>query len=52
MYPIARGQRSWAAAVADGSVELFGEPTLVHALPTWFRATGRSESHTSDMAVV
>jgi len=52
MYPIARGQRAWAAAIADGSIELFGEPSLVHALPTWFRATGRSESATSSMAVV
>jgi len=52
MYPIARGQRAWAAAVADGSVELFGEPTLVQALPTWFRASGQSEPHISIMAVV
>jgi DNA-binding HxlR family transcriptional regulator len=36
IYPIARGLRSWAAAIADGSVELFGDPELIHVLPGWF----------------
>jgi len=36
LYPVARGQRSMAAAVDDGSIRLFGEPDLVEALPTWF----------------
>jgi DNA-binding HxlR family transcriptional regulator len=38
LYPVARGDRSMRAAVQDGSVRLFGEPDLVQALPTWFRA--------------
>jgi DNA-binding HxlR family transcriptional regulator len=37
LYPVARGQRSMAAAVEDGSIRLFGEPDLVEAAPTWFR---------------
>jgi DNA-binding HxlR family transcriptional regulator len=37
LHPIARGQRAWAAALADGSVRLYGEPALVRALPGWFR---------------
>jgi DNA-binding HxlR family transcriptional regulator len=36
LYPIARGLRSWSDAVGDGSVRLFGDPSLVAALPTWF----------------
>lgn len=36
IYPIARGERTWADAIADGSVQLFGEPELIRALPTWF----------------
>jgi DNA-binding HxlR family transcriptional regulator len=36
LYPIARGSRSWADAVADGSVRLFGDPRLVSQLPGWF----------------
>jgi len=36
VYPIARGMRSWADAVADGSVRIDGEPELVAALPGWF----------------
>lgn len=38
LYPIARGARDWWSAVADGSVELAGNPELVRALPTWFIA--------------
>jgi DNA-binding HxlR family transcriptional regulator len=37
LYPIARGRRAWRAALADGSVRLYGEPALVKALPGWFR---------------
>ncbi len=36
LYPIARGMRDWSEAIADGSVQLSGEPALVRALPTWF----------------
>jgi DNA-binding HxlR family transcriptional regulator len=37
LYPIARGLRDWASAVADGSVQLYGGPALIEALPCWFR---------------
>jgi DNA-binding HxlR family transcriptional regulator len=36
LFPIARGQRDWAAAIEDRSVRVFGDPALVAALPTWF----------------
>jgi DNA-binding HxlR family transcriptional regulator len=36
LFRIARGVRSWTAALADGSVRLYGEPALVAALPGWF----------------
>jgi DNA-binding HxlR family transcriptional regulator len=35
---VARGLRSFAHAVADGSVQMFGEPALVDAAASWFRA--------------
>lgn len=36
LYPISRGLRDWSAAVADGSVQLFGDPRLIRELPSWF----------------
>jgi DNA-binding HxlR family transcriptional regulator len=36
IYPIAKGIRTWREAIRDGSVQLFGDPTLVRALPSWF----------------
>ncbi len=36
LLPVARGQRSWADAIASGSVTAYGPPTLVAALPGWF----------------
>ena len=36
LFPIARGQRDWAAATADGSVHVYGNPALVNDLPNWF----------------
>lgn len=38
VFPIARGMRSWTDAIADGSVAIYGEPDLIRALPSWFRA--------------
>jgi DNA-binding HxlR family transcriptional regulator len=38
LLPLARGERSWGDAIADRSVELYGEPDLVAALPGWFDA--------------
>jgi DNA-binding HxlR family transcriptional regulator len=46
LYPIARGARSWADALADGSVRLFGEPDLVAALPGWFLGRDAADSRT------
>ena len=37
IFSIARGLRAWTAAIDDGSVQLFGDPELMHALPAWFR---------------
>lgn len=34
--PVSRGQRGWREAIADGSIRLYGEPSLVRALPDWF----------------
>jgi DNA-binding HxlR family transcriptional regulator len=36
LYPISRGLRDWRAALADGSVRLFGDPRLIRELPSWF----------------
>lgn len=36
LLPIARGERAWSDALADRSVELYGEPELVAATPGWF----------------
>ncbi|MBW3613473.1 MAG: helix-turn-helix transcriptional regulator [Chloroflexi bacterium] len=38
LLPVARGERSWSDALADRSVELYGEPDLVAATPSWFTA--------------
>ena len=44
LFPVARGSRSWADAVADESVRLFGNPDLVTQPPGWFGpAEGRSD---------
>jgi DNA-binding HxlR family transcriptional regulator len=44
LYPIARGLRDWRAAVADGSVHLYGDPTLVHDVPSWFLPVQAAEA--------
>jgi DNA-binding HxlR family transcriptional regulator len=33
---LARGHREGADAIADGSVQVFGDPILIEQLPTWF----------------
>ena len=43
LLPVARGERPWSDAIADRSVELYGEPDLVAAAPSWFAAAPRSE---------
>jgi DNA-binding HxlR family transcriptional regulator len=36
LFPIARGTRGWGDAIADGSVKVFGDPTLVSMLEGLF----------------
>lgn len=36
LFPLSRGTRDWASAIADRSVHIYGAPDLVRALPTWF----------------
>lgn len=38
LISLARGQRAWSAALADGSVRASGDPALVHGLAGWFTA--------------
>jgi hypothetical protein len=38
LFPIARGMRTWTDAIADRSVQVYGDPGLVRAMPTWFMA--------------
>jgi hypothetical protein len=37
---ISRGERDCSSAIASVSVQLYGEPELVRALPGWFRPAG------------
>jgi hypothetical protein len=36
MLALARGHRDPSEALADGSVEVFGDPALIEQLPSWF----------------
>ncbi len=36
LLALARGHRDPAAALADGSVQVFGDPGLIAQLPSWF----------------
>lgn len=36
LLPVARGQRTWADAIGDGSVTAYGPPELVSAMTGWF----------------
>ncbi len=38
LFPVARGQRSWADAIAERSVTVYGSPGLVAELGSWFLA--------------
>jgi DNA-binding HxlR family transcriptional regulator len=51
LYPIARGSRSWTDALADGSVRIYGTPTLVAALPGWFLLVERNEDARSHLSL-
>ncbi len=50
LYPVARGERSWDDAIADGSVRLYGAPGLVCLLPGWFHPPGASPASSSASA--
>lgn len=52
VLPIARGSRSWADAIADQSVQLYGNPALVNALPGWFADVAVGIEGTGASAVV
>jgi DNA-binding HxlR family transcriptional regulator len=36
LYSVARGLRDWTQALADRSIEVYGDPVLVRELPGWF----------------
>jgi DNA-binding HxlR family transcriptional regulator len=36
LLPLARGQRTWSDAIADGSVSVYGPPELMSAIGDWF----------------
>jgi DNA-binding HxlR family transcriptional regulator len=38
LLPVARGRRTWADAIGDGSVTAYGAPHLVSAMTRWFLA--------------
>jgi DNA-binding HxlR family transcriptional regulator len=40
LLSVARGQRTWADAIGDGSLAAYGPPELVAAMPGWFAAPG------------
>jgi len=44
LLALARGRRSWADAVADGSVAAFGNPDLIRQIPFWFKSVEQSKS--------
>jgi DNA-binding HxlR family transcriptional regulator len=52
LYPIARGLRTWTDAIADRSVVVAGDPELVRALPSWFRALESAPSGASRAAPI
>jgi DNA-binding HxlR family transcriptional regulator len=44
LLALARGRRSWADVMADGSIAAFGNPDLVSQLPSWFQSVDESSS--------
>lgn len=50
LFPIARGLRDWTDAMADGSVEVYGDPDLVRALSTWFLRSDATRRPTESLA--
>ena len=52
LFPIARGSRPWADAVADESVRLFGNPDLVTQPPGWFGPDSHSFAERNGMVLI
>ena len=52
LYPVARGQRSWTDAIAEGAVQVYGDPGLVAELPGWFLAVDPAFSEGKPTAAV
>jgi DNA-binding HxlR family transcriptional regulator len=36
LYPVARGLRGWTDALANRSIQVYGDPNLIRELPGWF----------------
>jgi DNA-binding HxlR family transcriptional regulator len=51
LLPVARGQRTWADAIGDGSVSAYGPPELVSAMGHWFVAPAGVASAAAARAV-
>ena len=52
LLALARGQRAWTAAVADGSVRVTGDPALIRDLAGWFSPAPAPASHRIDTTQV
>ncbi len=53
LYPVAKGLKTWADAIADRSVRLYGDPSLVRAFPSWFvTPSAASAGETRESALV
>jgi DNA-binding HxlR family transcriptional regulator len=50
LMALARGRRDWHEALADGSVEAFGDPELVARLPRWFQPVEAIERRPGEVA--
>ena len=44
LLALARGRRSWADAMADGSIAAFGNPDLIRQIPRWFKSVEQGGS--------
>lgn len=52
LMAVARGRRSWAESLADGSLQADGDPTLIEQLPRWFKPADLPATPSSDAGVV
>lgn len=47
LFPIARGLKSWDAAMADRSVRMYGDPRLIRQVSSWFLPVDAVPARTS-----